>query len=153
MRRERSMIRRLAIGWILVTLLVIIGSPAVASQRMAVNADTANIRAKPDIHSDTLWQVEKYYPLAILEKKGSWYRFKDFEGDMGWIHESLVDKTPTVIVKVDRANIRADAGTQYDLVFDAERGTPFKVLKKKGRWIKVQHADGDTGWIFNSLVW
>jgi len=147
------MIRRLAIGWILVTLLVLIGSPAVASQRMAVNADTANIRAKPDIHSDTLWQVEKYYPLVILEKKGAWYRFKDFEGDMGWIHESLVDGTPTVIVKVDRANIRADAGTQYDLVFDAERGTPFKVLKKKGRWIEVQHADGDTGWIFSSLVW
>jgi SH3-like domain-containing protein len=153
LRRERSMIRRLAIGWLLVSLLVFIGSPASASQRMAVDADTANIRAKPDIHSDTLWQVEKYYPLVILEKKGAWYRFKDFEGDMGWIHESLVDKTPTVIVKVDRANIRADAGTQYDLVFDAERGTPFKVLEKKGQWIKVQHADGDTGWIFSSLVW
>ena len=120
---------------------------------MSVKAETANIRAKPDTNSDTLWQVEKYYPLLILEKKDSWYRFKDFEGDMGWIHSSLVDNTPTVIVKVDRANIRADAGTQYDLIFDAERGTPFKVLEKKGRWIKIQHADGDTGWIFSSLIW
>jgi SH3-like domain-containing protein len=38
-------------------------------------------------------------------------------------------------------------------VFDADKGTPFKVLEKKDRWIKVQHADGDTGWIFSSLVW
>jgi len=120
---------------------------------MAVKVDTANIRAQPDQQSDTLWQVEKYYPLLILEKKESWYRFKDFEGDVGWIHGSLVDDTPTVIVKVERANIRADAGTQYDLVFDAQKGTPFKVLEKKGRWLKVQHADGDIGWIFNSLVW
>jgi SH3-like domain-containing protein len=147
------MIRKFLSGWILFTLLLFLVGPAVASQRMAVKADTANIRAKPDIGSDTLWQVEKYYPLLILEKKNVWYRFKDFEGDVGWIHHSLVDDTPTVIVKVDRANIRADAGTQYDLVFDTERGTPFKVLEKKGRWIKVQHADGDTGWIFNSLVW
>jgi SH3-like domain-containing protein len=137
---------------ILAAILFFVGGAA-ASNRMAVKADTANIRAKPDLQSDTLWQVEKYYPLLILEKKESWYRFKDFEGDVGWIHDSLVDDTPTVIVKVDRANLRADAGTQYDLVFDAQKWTPFKVLEKKGRWIKVQHADGDVGWIFNALVW
>ena len=147
------MIRTFLSVWILVALLLFSGGVASASQRMSVKAETANIRAKPDIRSDTIWQVEKYYPLLILEKKDSWYRFKDFEGDVGWIHDSLVDNTPTVIIKVDRANIRADAGTQYDLVFDAQKGTPFKVLEKKGRWLKIQHADGDTGWIFNSLVW
>jgi len=137
---------------VLAAILCVVAG-AEASERMAVKANTANIRAKPDLQSDTLWQVEKYYPLLILEKKESWYRFKDFEGDVGWIHDSLVDDTPTVIVKVNRANLRADAGTQYDVVFDAQKGTPFRVLEKKGRWIKVQHADGDVGWIFNSLVW
>lgn len=146
------MIRPLRIVGILIALLLIVGGAA-ASERMAVKVEIANIRAKPDVQSDTLWQVEKYYPLLVLEKKNSWYRFKDFEGDIGWIHESLVDDTPTVIVKVERANVRADAGTQYDLVFDAQKGTPFKVLEKKGRWLKIQHADGDVGWIFNSLVW
>ena len=139
--------------FVILTVLLILVGVAAASDRMAVKVDTANIRAQPDQQSDTLWQVEKYYPLLILEKKESWYRFKDFEGDVGWIHGSLVDDTPTVIVKVERANIRADAGTQYDLVFDAQKGTPFKVLEKKGRWLKVQHADGDVGWIFNALVW
>jgi SH3-like domain-containing protein len=64
-----------------------------------------------------------------------------------------VNKTPTVIVKVKRANIRTGPGTQYDMAFDADKGTPFKVLEKKGRWTKIQHADGDLGWIFNSLIW
>lgn len=146
------MIRVLSCLVILVTLFSTV-EEAVASQRMAVKGDVANIRAKPDADSDTLWQVEKYYPIVILEKKDSWYRFKDFDGDVGWIHSSLVDDTPTVIVKVNRANIRSGAGTQYDLLFDAERGTPFKVLEKQGRWIKVEHADGDVGWIFNTLVW
>ena len=118
------MIRKLVYVLIFVALLPFAGSPVAASQRLAVKSDVANIRAKPDVNSDTLWQAEKYYPLLILEKKDDWYRFKDFDGDMGWIHDSLVDDTPTVIVKVNRANVRADAGTQYDLAFDAERGTP-----------------------------
>jgi SH3-like domain-containing protein len=140
-------------GWvILIVLLAGIGS-ATASERMAVKNDVANIRAKPDTAADTLWQAEKYYPLLVIEKKQSWYRIKDFEGDGGWIHSALVDETPTVVVKVNRANLRSGPGTQYDLVFDADKGTPFKVLEKKDRWIKVQHADGDIGWVFNSLVW
>jgi SH3-like domain-containing protein len=27
------------------------------------------------------------------------------------------------------------------------------VLKREGRWIQVEHADGDKGWLHDSLVW
>ena len=120
---------------------------------MAVKSDIANIRSGPGVKFELLWQVEKYHPILVLEKKEGWYRFKDFEGDEGWIHETLVDKTETVIVRVRRCNIRSGPGTQYDIAFAVDKGIPFKVLKKEGRWLNVQHADGDTGWIFNSLVW
>ena len=140
--------------WLIVVIVLLAGiGSAAASERMAVKNDVANIRAMPDTAADILWKAEKYYPLLIVEKRGAWYRFKDFEGDGGWIYSDLVDDTPTVVVKVHRANLRSGPGTQYDLVFDADKGTPFKVLEKKDSWIKVQHADGDTGWIFSSLVW
>ena len=152
MRRRKSFFY-LQLLTILFTIWVQVTGVAVAAERVAVSVDKANIRAKPETSSDTLWQVEKYYPLQVIEKKGGWYRVKDFEGDGGWIHRSLVDDTPSVIVKVKLANIRSNAGTQYDLVFDANKGTPFKVIETQDRWLKVQHVDGDTGWIFKSLVW
>jgi SH3-like domain-containing protein len=34
-----------------------------------------------------------------------------------------------------------------------EDGVPFRILRKKGRWIHIEHADGDRGWIHDSLVW
>jgi SH3-like domain-containing protein len=139
--------------YLLLTAIVLGAGTAMAAERVSVIGEIANVRALPNTQSDTLWQVEKYHPLLVLEKKGKWYRFKDFEGDTGWIHSSLVDKTPTVIVKVRRANIRTGPGTQHDLAFDADKGTPFKVLETKGRWKKIRHADGDEGWIFTSLVW
>lgn len=140
---------------IAIVLFGIAGAVAWAqdAERMAVKSDIANIRSGPGVKFELLWQVEKYHPILVLEKKEGWYRFKDFEGDEGWIHKTLVDKTETVIVRVRRCNIRSGPGTQYDIAFAVDKGIPFKVLKKEGRWLNVQHADSDTGWIFNSLVW
>lgn len=126
---------------------------ACAAERMAVKADIANIRSGPGTDYDQLWQVEKYHPFLVLDKKGAWYSVQDFEGDRGWIHRSLLDKTETVIVKVDRCNVRTGPGTQFDVAFRVTKGIPFKVLQKKGRWYELQHADGDRGWIFNALLW
>lgn len=126
---------------------------AAQSQRMAVASETANIRSSPSAESEVLWQVERYYPLLVVEKKGSWYRFKDIDGNQGWIHKSLLDTTATVVIRVRRANLRSGPGTENAIVFDAEKGTPFKVLTRKKDWLKVQHTDGDSGWIFKSLVW
>jgi len=131
----------------------LLSSPAFAAERMAVKANIANIRSGPGTEYEQLWQIEKYHPLLIIGKKGNWYQFQDFEGDQGWVHSSLLDKTETVIVKVDRCNVRTGPGTQYDIAFTAGKGIPFKVIRKKGRWYEVQHADGDRGWIFNALLW
>ena len=146
---------RQLVSWVAVLLWLAVAAvgPTWAAERVSVKAGLANVRANPNTKADTLWQLERYHPLMILEKKGAWYRFADFEGDEGWIHSSLVDRTPTVIIKVRRANLRSGPGTTHPIVFDADKGTPFKVLQKKGRWLQVQHADGDTGWIFDALVW
>jgi SH3-like domain-containing protein len=138
---------------LLVISLFSAAEAAAQSQRMAVASEVANIRSGPGTESEVLWQVERYYPLLVIEKKGPWYRFKDVDGHQGWIHKSLLDKTATVIVRVRRANLRSGPGTQNPILFDAEKGTPFKILERKKDWLKVQHVDGDSGWIFKSLVW
>lgn len=140
----------MAVGAVMVCLSA---SMASAAERMAVKTNKANIRSGPGAQYEQLWQIEKYHPVIIIEKKGDWYHFRDFEGDEGWIHHSLLDKTETVIVKVRRCNVRTGPGTEYDIAFTVDKGIPFKVLQKKGRWYEVQHADGDRGWIFNTLVW
>jgi len=143
-----------AAGWFLAAVLVLgIAGGARAAERYAVTAATANIRSGPGTSYDILWKVERYYPLLVLEKKGSWYRFKDFEGDQGWIHKSLVGKIRTVVVKADKCNVRSGPGTKYAVVFRVDSGVPFRVLEKKGPWLHVRHADGDQGWIHSTLVW
>ena len=138
---------------IILTLLITINAGNAMAERLTIISEVANIRSGPDTNSDVLWQVEKYYPILIIKKSDSWYYFKDFEDDMGWVHQSLVGDVPAVITKKDLCNVRSGPSTKDEILFSVEKGIPFKVLEHKDRWMHVEHADGDRGWIFDALVW
>ncbi|NNL42630.1 MAG: SH3 domain-containing protein [Desulfobacterales bacterium] len=135
------------------TILLVLSSSVAFAERLAVASDTANIRSGPGTNHDIMWKVEKYHPIFIIKKTDVWYQFRDFESDEGWIHKSLVNKTPTVITKSDTSNIRSGPGTKNKILESVEKGIPYKVLNKKGKWLHIQHADGTKGWIHKSLVW
>lgn len=126
---------------------------ALGGERLAVSTPTANIRNGPGTNFDLVWQAEQYYPVTVLEKKDKWYKIQDFEGDIGWLHSSVLDKTATVIVKSDNANVRSGPGTDAPVAFPVNKGVPFKTLQTKGDWINIRHVDGDEGWIHRSLIW
>ena len=134
-------------------VMMIIPGTALAAERMAVKAKIANLRSGPSTQYDVLWQVEKYHPLLIIEKKGNWYKIKDFEGDMAWVHKSLLGDSKGVITIKAKCNVRSLADKKSKVLFTVERGVPFKVLKRKGEWINIEHSDGEIGWIYKTLVW
>lgn len=148
------MMRLQLVFYLLVFINTMVFCPSgFAAERLAVAVPIANIRTGPGTNYDILWNAEKFFPILILEKKGGWYRFRDFEGDVGWVHKSLIQKIPSVITVKPKCNIRAGPGMSYEILFSVESGVPFKILKTQGNWIYVEHADGDRGWIHKGLVW
>ena len=138
---------------VILFFLIFIFAATAYAERMTVIKPTANVRSGPLTQHKILWKIEKYHPLFIIKKSGGWYRFRDFEKDKGWIHKTLLGTVPAVITIQDLCNIRSGPGTKFEILFTVEKGIPFKVLKRKGSWIHIRHADGDEGWIHNSLVW
>ena len=126
---------------------------ASAAERYAITGKIANIRSGPGTRYEVLVKAEKNYPLDFIERSGNWYKVRDFEGDVGWVHKSLIKKMSAVITVKSKCNVRAGPGTGERIVFICERGVPFEVIKRKGNWINVRHADGYEGWIHKSLVW
>ncbi len=137
--------------WI-VALVLLSGSSALA-ERLSVAVREANIRSGPGFQHGVIWKADRYYPLEILKKVGEWRQFRDYEGDEGWIHQSIVSDIPTVITTRENCNVRANPSLEAEIRFTVESGIPFKILKREKPWIQVEHADGDTGWIHESLVW
>jgi len=134
-------------------LLIMLLAGVAGAERLAVSAPVANIRSGPGTSHTLLWKVEKYFPIRDIEKSGEWYHFEDFEGDKGWVHQSLVSNISTVVTKNDACNIRSGPGTSHTIILTVEKGIPFKVLEREGSWLQIEHADGDKGWIHKSLVW
>ena len=71
-------------------LIINFSNVAYAGERLAVSASITNVGSGPGTNYDTLWQVNKYYPIRIIKKVGSWFQFVDFEGDKGLIYNALV---------------------------------------------------------------
>ena len=130
---------------------------ALGAERLAVSAAVANVRSGPGTNYEVLWQVEKYTPMLVLDKdkSGEWCYIKDYEGTIGWINRDILDAIDTVITKPrdERCNVRSGPTTNSDVVFKAVKGVPFRVLERKGDWIHITHADGESGWIHKMLVW
>ena len=138
---------------IIIFLVIIVFTGVASAERLAISARVANIRSGPGTGHNVLWKVEQYFPILVIQKSGEWYRFQDFEGDKGWVHQSLVGKIQAVITRNDACNIRSGPGTNHKILFSVEKGIPFKVLERKNSWIHILHSDGDKGWIHKSLVW
>lgn len=129
--------------------------PAMAADEyVSVNKDGVNVRSGPSTNSPIYMELFRGYPLKVLKKDGEWMQISDFEGDTGWIHQSLVSKNDTVIVNASKSvNMRAEPSTTAAVVADVERGVIMTKIGEDGKWVKLKHSSGTVGWIYKPLLW
>ncbi len=139
------------------SLLLLITTAAHAVM-LSIEGNDVNMRSGPGTKYKVMWELGNGFPLIVLKQSGQWYRVRDFEGTIGWVHKDVVNRTPHMIVKVHkkskkRINVRSGPGTKYRIVAKAYYGVVFTTLQQKNGWVKVQHEKGVTGWIKRSLLW
>lgn len=138
---------------LITTLALATAAGAASAEFVRVKVPTANIRSGPGVQYERLWSTYENYPLRVVGKRGRWLQTLDFEGYEGWIYAPLTDTQPTVVVRVERANVRSGPGRDSRLLSTEFMGVAFRVLSRRGDWLRVEHADGVRGWIYRALVW
>jgi SH3-like domain-containing protein len=138
-------------------LLVLFGA-AEAGAALSVHVPVANIRTGPGTNYGIAWKYFKHTPLVKVgtSLSGNWYAVRDIDGDVGWVHKSLVTgacRGP--IVNVEVVNVRTGPGRNYPKspMGPAHKYYSFRVLKKKGSWIRVRDEEGRVGWIHRRYLW
>lgn len=142
-----------AIGMILPVLFILKHSDA-----LCVSAIKANLRAGPGTAYEIVWEVYKYMPFSKVgvSLSGEWYAVRDVDGDVNWIHKRLVtSRYHCAVVKTEAVNVRKGPGANYSKVFSnpAKKYYSFRVLKRKGMWVKVRDEQGNIGWIHRNHLW
>lgn len=154
--KKSKFIRRIVL--ISFTAFFVISASIAHSEMLSIKADKVNLRTGPGKDYSVKWEYGSGFPLKIVDRKGEWFKTKDFENDTGWIHKSLLSDIPHAIVKANRnkdekINIRSGPGSENKIIGKAYYGVVFRVLKHQSGWVKVKHESGITGWISSNLLW
>lgn len=137
-------------------LAICLSATAIAASAQAmvsISGSTVNMREEPSLDSTVLWELQRGYPLQVVERKGNWLEVKDFENDTGWVARSLTSDEPHHIVKSKVLNLRSEPGTDSKVLAQMQYGELLKTLDKRGDWVRVERYTGETGWVSRRLVW
>jgi SH3-like domain-containing protein len=136
-----------------ILLLLSILPSTLRAAMVSIKGDKVNLRSGPGTNYSVSWELGEGYPLKILEKKKSWLKVRDFEGDTGWVYRKLTANRPHLIVKKELVNIRKTPSTRGRIIGKANYGVVFTTIKQQSGWAKVKHDSGLVGWIKRDLLW
>ena len=139
-------------GWVLSSYLT-------PNAFVRVDNERGNVRRGPGTEYAVTMYLGQNYPLRVLDiARNGWLKILDVEGDRGWIHPTLAKLEPNyVITRFAHSNLRKEPGTETEILFTAEKGAIFEVLKNQStpdgkEWLFVKYSDGDTAWISSNIV-
>lgn len=147
------------VALLLVTLLLVappllsVSGVAQAREMVSVTRPGINMRDGPGTRHKALWSLARGYPLEVIGRRGGWYRVRDFERDIGWIHGPLAGRIPHHIVKARIANIRSAPGMRSRILGKAVYGDVLRTVEKRREWVKIRAESGLIGWISRKLLW
>lgn len=126
---------------------------AAKKSQVCVNVSRANLRNGPSLKEKKTWEVNRFMPLMRIGQKGDWLKVQDVDGDIHWVHRSLVTTDfRCVTVKGARANIRKRPANSADMWFSVEKYTSFKYLESGKRWSTIEY-EGERMYVFSTLLW
>jgi N-acetylmuramoyl-L-alanine amidase len=130
-----------------------------------VSVDILNVRAKPDLSSRKIGQVEKNQAFEILEKDHNWVQIKLKNGKKGWVYSfygnfaeqpklSVQSATSNETIKIlyNGTNLRSDSATSSEVVARVDAGETFTVIEKINDWYKIELADKTTAFVASWVV-
>src|SRR5260370_5946270 len=108
----------------------------------------------PSVRAKNLFVASRHYPVEVVINIDSWVKVRDQAGDLAWVEKKTISDRRTVIVTAAVADVRQTANDQAALVFQAQQGVALDVAEPPaGGWIKVRHAEGQSGYIKIKQVW
>jgi len=137
-----------------VPVLLALASSAAGGEFRSVAESGATMYDAPSVRAKKLFVASRFYPVEIVINIDNWVKVRDQAGDLAWMEKKALSDKRTVIVTAAVADARQAASDAAALVFRAQRGVALDLAEPAADgWIKVRHAEGQTGYIKISQVW
>jgi SH3-like domain-containing protein len=115
----------------------------------SIKAGKANIRSGPG----TNYRIKFTYnmrsiPVRVISKYDNWNEIEDYDGERGWISQSLLSRKRTIIIKTTKSfvNVYSAATNKSRILIKLKDKVIAKLIGCKADWCKIQ-VSGKKGWL------
>ncbi len=117
--------------------------------KVRVLKSNVNLRAKPNIHSETVGQVSEKDELLAIRFTNEWVEIVPPQSIDLWV---LGDYVNGGVIAGDNVNVRAGAGINFNIVGRLAKGENVTVRGEKGLWVSIAPPEKSSLWIHSVLV-
>jgi SH3-like domain-containing protein len=133
--------------------VLLVAAPALALDYRSV-AEAAALYDAPSQKAKPLHAIARGTPVEQVVAVEAWVKVRDQKGDLAWIEKRLLSDKRMVIVRVDRAQVRAQAEDKAALAFEAVQDVVLELVEPSvAGWARVKHRDGQQGFVKAAQVW
>lgn len=121
----------------------------------SIGTDDAVMFDAPSDKAKRIYQAPKGMPVEVVSVLQAWVKVRDMQGDVAWVHRDDLADRRTVIATMQLPLLKEPAGMAARW-FEAAPGVVFDLQDERigsDGFVRVRHADGQTGFIDSSMVW
>jgi SH3-like domain-containing protein len=120
---------------------------------VSLRAAKVNLRTGPGIRYPIDWVYQRRgLPVEVIGEFDTWRRIRDHEGTVGWVHQSMLRGTRTVLLRDRLRVLRQNPEDGAPAVARLEPGVIGELDRCAGAWCRIQ-VEGRKGWIGRNEVY
>jgi len=134
--------------------LAVLPAAVTAAEFRSVAENGTPMYDGPSVRAKKLFVASRYYPVEVVVNLDPWVKVRDPAGDLSWVEKKALSDKRTVVVTAPFADVRQSASDSSPLVLQAQQGVALELAEPQaGGWLKVRHADGQTGFVKINQIW
>ena len=120
---------------------------------VSLRSEDVNVRTGPGVRYPIDWVLRrKAMPVEILDQFETSRKIRDWEGGIGWVHQSMLSGRRMILVTGAVRSIRGKPDPQGETLATVEPGVVGKLLECQRQWCRVD-VGGRRGWLLRTEFW
>ncbi len=131
------------------------GSGLPVPRFVSLRADEVNMRTGPGTQYPVDWVFrQRALPIEVINEYSHWRKVRDWQGDEGWVHKSMLSGRRTVLVIADDTTLRAAARPDSRIIARLEQGVVGRIVACPATAPACRLVvDQYNGWVARNALW